>query len=63
MFDWLYSIFVSVVSFVLSLFGLSLDKRNVELMGNQKEEQASHASQEEQAMQAEHTAHASEQLP
>lgn len=38
MFDWLYSIFVSVVSFVLSLFGLSLDKRTVELMGNQKEE-------------------------
>jgi len=61
MFDWLYSIFVSVVSFVLSLFGLSLDKRNVELMGNQKEEQASHASQE--VAQAEHTAHASEQLP
>ena len=60
MFDWLYSIFVSVVSFVLSLFGLSLDKRNVELMGNQKEESA---SQEEQAMhttQSEHTAHASE---
>ena len=60
MFDWLYSIFVSVVSFVLSLFGLSLDKRNVELMGNQKEESA---SQEEQAMQAQHTAqseHASE---
>ena len=59
MFDWLYSIFVSVVSFVLSLFGLSLDKRNVELMGNQKEESA---PQEAQAMQAEHTAHASEQL-
>lgn len=38
MFDWLYSIFVSIVSFVLSLFGLSLDKRTVELMGNQKEE-------------------------
>jgi len=40
MFDWLYNIFVSIVSFVLSLFGLSLDKRNVELMGNQKEESA-----------------------
>ena len=38
MFDWLYSIFVSIVSFVLSLVGLSLDKRSVELMGNQKEE-------------------------
>ena len=59
MFDWLYSIFVSIVSFVLSLFGLSLDKRTVELMGNQKEESA---SQEEQAMQAQHTAQ-SEQLP
>jgi hypothetical protein len=58
MFDWLYSIFVSVVSFVLSLFGLSLDKRNVELMGNQKEESAS-----QEVAQAEHTAHASEQLP
>jgi len=59
MFDWLYSIFVSVVSFVLSLFGLSLDKRNVELMGNQKEEQAS------QEAQAEHTAQSLEsaQLP
>jgi hypothetical protein len=62
MFDWLYDIFVSIVSFVLSLFGMSLDKRNVELMGNQKEStsqeaQASHASQ---ASQSEH---ASEQLP
>ena len=38
MFDWLYEIFVSIVSFVLSLFGLSLDKRSVELMGNPKEE-------------------------
>ena len=61
MFDWLYNIFVSVVSFVLSLFGLSLDKRNVELMGNQKEEQASQASQE--VAQASQSDHASEQLP
>jgi hypothetical protein len=38
MFEWLYDIFVSIVSFVLSLFGMSLDKRGVELMGNQKEE-------------------------
>jgi hypothetical protein len=50
MFDWLYDIFVSIVSFVLSLFGLSLDKRSVELMGNQKEsavpaEQVSHTEQ------------------
>jgi len=63
MFDWLYSIFVSVVSFVLSLFGLSLDKRNVELMGNQNEEQASQASQEEQASHTASADHASEQLP
>ena len=60
MFDWLYSIFVSVVSFVLSLFGMSLDKRNVELMGNQKEESA---SQEEQASHTAHTAQSEEQLP
>ena len=43
MFDWLYSIFVSIVSFILSLFGLSLDKRNVELMENQKDEPAAPA--------------------
>ena len=60
MFDWLYSIFVSVVSFVLSLFGLSLDKRNVELMGNQKEESA---SQEAQASHTAQSEHASEQIP
>ena len=52
MFDWLYNIFVSIVSFVLSLFGLSLDKRNVELMGNQKEESAVPATQVLQAPQA-----------
>ena len=59
MFDWLYDIFVSIVSFVLSLFGMSLDKRNVELMGNQKES----ASQEAQASHASQSEHASEQLP
>ena len=52
MFDWLYSIFVSIVSFVLSLFGLSLDKRNVELMGNQKEESAVPVEQVLQTPQA-----------
>ena len=60
MFDWLYSIFVSVVSFVLSLFGLSLDKRTVELMGNQKEESASQEAQASQAMHTVQSDHASE---
>lgn len=29
--DWLYQVFVSIVSFVMSLFGFDLDKRTVEL--------------------------------
>jgi hypothetical protein len=62
MFDWLYDIFVSIVSFVLSLFGLSLDKRSVELMGNQKEESAVPVAQ---VLQASHTEQSLEsaQLP
>jgi len=52
MFDWLYDIFVSIVSFVLSLFGLSLDKRSVELMGNQKEESVVPVAQSPQSDQS-----------
>jgi hypothetical protein len=64
MFDWLYSIFVSIVSFVLSLFGLSLDKRTVELMDNKKEEPSA-VPEVSQASHAEHTAQSLEsaQLP
>lgn len=62
MFDWLYNIFVSIVSFVLSLFGLSLDKRNVELMGNQKEESAVPVAQVLQASPADQSVE-SAQLP
>jgi hypothetical protein len=62
MFDWLYDIFVSIVSFVLSLFGLSLDKRNVELMGNQKEESAVPVAQVLQAPPADQSLE-SAQLP
>lgn len=37
MLDWLYDIFVAIVTFVMSLFGFDLDKRSVALESAPKE--------------------------
>ena len=58
MLDWLYEIFVSIVTFIMSLFGFDLNKRSVALESSapkaEQVEQAEKAEQVEQAEQAEH---------
>lgn len=53
--DWLYQVFVSIVSFVMSLFGFDLDKRTVEL-GPSKPSDAEkeHVEEVEQVAKVEH---------
>ena len=65
MLDWLYEIFVSIVTFIMSLFGFDLNKRSVALESSDapKAEQVEQAEKAEQIEKAEPVAETATELP
>jgi hypothetical protein len=55
--DWLYDLFVSLVTFVFALFGFDLNKRTVELgPSTPSDAEKEHVEQVEQVAKVEHIA-------